>query len=175
MAAIQINRLSNANVYSSGNNSLLGKVEEITLPAVKSKNVDVKALGLIMDIELPSGFEKMGGKMKWNAVYPELFTEFGSPFKTKQIQVRANLETYDSSGRTSEKSVVAFLTIRFKDVLPPLGFKMNDNPEQESEFSCSYYRLEIDGVRKLEIDAFANIFFVDDNDELGTYRKNLGF
>ena len=128
-----------------------------------------------MEIELPSGFEKMAGKIKWNAVYPELFSEFASPFKTKQIQVRANLETYDSSGRVSEKSAVAFLTIRFKDVLPALSLKMNDNPEQESEYSCSYYRLEVDGERQLEIDAFANIFFVKDDDELGTYRKNLGF
>lgn len=174
MSAIVINRMSNANVYSGGN-SLLGKVEEVQLPSVKTKNVDVKALGLIMDIELPSGFEKMTGKMKWNAVYPELIAEFGSPFNTKQIQVRGNLESYDTSGKTGEVSVVAYMTIRFKDVLPAITLKMNENPEQESEFSCSYYRLEIDGVRMLEIDAFANIFFVKDKDELALYRINLGF
>lgn len=174
MAGININRLSNASVYSSGN-SLLGKVEEIQLPAVKAKTVDVKALGLMMDVETPSGFEKMTGKMKWNAVYPDLIQEFGSPFTTKQIQVRGNLEAYDSTGRISESSVVAFLTIRFKDVLPAITLKMNDNPEQESEFSCSYYRLEINGVRMLEIDAFANIFFVGDKDQLAQYRINLGY
>lgn len=174
MAGININRLVNASVYSSGN-SLLGRVEEIQLPAVKAKSVDVKALGLIMDLEVPSGFEKMTGKMKWNAVYASLIEEFGSPFTTKQIQVRGNLETYDSTGRTGEASVVAFLTIRFKDVLPGLTLKQNDNPEQESEFSCSYYRLEIDGVRMLEVDAFANIFFVKDRDVLAQYRINLGF
>ncbi|MCM5528966.1 phage major tail tube protein [Parasegetibacter sp. NRK P23] len=174
MAGININRLSNANVYSNGN-SLLGKVEEIQLPAVKAKIVDVKALGLIMDVEVPSGFEKMTGKMKWNAVYGELIEEFGSPFNTKQIQVRGNLEVYDTTGRTSETAVVAYLTIRFKDVLPAITLKMNDNPEQESEYSCSYYRLEIGGVKYLEIDAFANTFFVKDKDQLKEYKKNLGF
>jgi len=173
MGAVNINRLSNAAIYNSGN-SLIGKVEEMTLPAIKAKGVDVKALGLIMDIELPSGFEKMTGKMKWNAVYPDLITEFGSPFATKQIQARGNLETYDSSGRQAETSVVAYLTIRFKDVLPAIGLKMNDNPEQESEYNCSYYRLEIDGERMIEIDAFANIFFVGDEDQLAQYRANLG-
>ena len=174
MAGIKINRLSNSNVYSDGN-SLLGKVEEITLPAVKAKGVDVKALGMMMDITLPSGFEKMSGKMKWNAVYPELIEQFGSPFTTKRIQCRSVLETYESSGRTSEVSVVAYLTIRFKDVLPALGMKMNDNPEQESEFDCSYYKLEIGGQRYLEVDAFANLFFVKDVDQLAKYRIILGF
>jgi P2 family phage contractile tail tube protein len=174
MSAISINRMSNANVYSNGN-SLLGKVEEVQLPAIKTKNVDVKALGMIMDIELPSGFEKMSGKMKWNAVYPELIEEFGNPFQTKQIQVRGNLESYDTSGKTGEVSTVAFLTIRFKDVLPAITLKQNDNPEQESEYSCSYYRLEIDGVRMIEIDAFTNLFFVKDKNVLALYKINLGF
>lgn len=174
MSGISVNRLTNANVYSSGN-SLLGRVEEISLPSIKAKTVDVKSLGMTMEIEVPSGFEKMTGKMKWNAVYPELIREFGSPFITKQIQVRGSLEAYDSSGRLSELSVVAFLTVRFKDVLPGITFKMNENPEQESEYSCSYYRLEIDGNRMIEIDAFANIFFVMDVDQLAQYRINLGF
>lgn len=174
MAGININRLIYANVYSSGN-SLLGKVEEIQLPAIKAKTADVKALGLLMDLEVPSGFEKMTGKMKWNAVYEDLIKEFGSPFKSRQIQVRSSLETYDSSGRTGEKSVVAYLTIRFKDVLPALTIKVNDNPEQESEYSCSYYKLEIDGVRMIEIDAFANIFFVQDEDQVAKQRSNLGY
>jgi len=174
MAGIQIKRITNANVYSESG-SLLGKVEEISMPAIKAKIVDVKALGLFMDVEVFSGLEKMTGKLKFNAVYPELIEEFGSPSATKKIQVRASLEDYDSSGRTSEKPVVCFLSVRFKDVLPAITFKMNDNPEQESEFSCSYYRLEIDGVRYIEVDSFANIFFVKDVDQLAQYRANLGF
>ena len=173
MSAISINRITNANVYSSGN-SLIGKVEEVKLPAIKGKTVEVKVLGLAFDNELPAGFEKMTGTMKFNAVYPELIEEFGSPFNTRQIQVRSSLESYDSSGRTSEVSVVAFLTVRFKDALPPIGLKQNDNPEQESEYSCSYYRLEIDGERMIEVDSLANIFFVKDVDELAQYRINLG-
>ncbi|MDI3319990.1 phage major tail tube protein [Pinibacter soli] len=174
MAGIQINSLVNANVYNNGN-SLLGKVEEIQLPAIKAKAVDVKALGMFMATEIPSGFEKMTGKMKWNAVYPDLIKEFGSPYSTKQIQVRGNLESWDSSGRISEVPVVAFLTVRFKDVMPAITYKQNDNPEQESEFSCSYYRLEIDGKKMIEVDAMANVFFIGDEDQLTKYRANLGF
>lgn len=173
MPAITANRLTNANIYSDGL-SLLGKCEEITLPAIKAKTSEHKALGMVMAINIPSGFEAMNGKMKWNAVYPDLIKEFGSPFQTKKIQARANLETYDSSGRSAQVPVVAFLTVRFKDALPAIGLKQNDNAEMESEYECSYYRLEIDGEKLIEMDAFAQIFFVNGNDELANYRNALG-
>jgi len=173
MPQIQINKLNNANIYS-GSNSLLGKAEEITLPAIKGKHNDHKALGMIGDIELPNGFEKMTGKIRWNSVYEELIEEFGSPYVTKNVQVRSSLETWDSSGKISEVSVVAFMALRFKDVLPPITIKQNDNSDLESEYSCTYYRLEIDGDRQIEIDFFTNMFFVGDSDMLENYRNNLG-
>jgi P2 family phage contractile tail tube protein len=113
--------------------------------------------------------------VKWNAVYKELIEQFGSPFKTSQIQVRGNLQTWIGGALATEVAVVAYLTLFFKDGLPALTLKQNDNPDQESEYSCSYYKLEIDGVRVIEVDAFANIFFVMDEDQLATYRANLGF
>jgi P2 family phage contractile tail tube protein len=173
MANINLNKITNANLYSSGN-SYLGKLEELTLPAIKAKFVEQKALGMIMGIELPSGFEMMTGKMKFNAVYPELISEFGSPYITRQVQVRSNLETYDSSGRIAEVPIVAFMSIRFKDVLPPITLKQNDSPDLESEFSSTYYRLEVDGNRIIEVDAFAQIFFLNDDDQLVNYRIALG-
>jgi len=170
---VNVNRLTNANVYNSGN-SLLGKVEEITLPTIKGSFVDFKVLGLQMALELPSGFEKMGGSVKWNAVYPDLIAQFGSPFNTSQIQVRGSLETWDSSGKIAEVAAVAFLTVRFKDVLPGITLKQNDNPDQSSEYSCTYYRLEVDGNPLIEIDGFANQFLVNGVDQLALYRANIG-
>lgn len=172
--AIGINRLLNANLYANGN-SLLGRAEEIQLPAIKAKDTDVNVLGLHAAIKLPGGIEAMTGKIKFNAVYPELIRLFSNPYVAQQIQARGNLQTYDSGGLISEKSVVAYLTVRFKDVLPGITLKVNDNPEQESEYNCSYYRLEIDGERMVELDAFTNIFFVADTDVLAQYRINLGF
>lgn len=174
MSSITINRILNANLYA-GNNSLLGRAEEIQLPAIKAKDTDVNVLGLHAAVKLPGGIEAMTGKIKFNAVYPELIALFSNPYKAQQIQARANMQVYDSTGLINEKSVVAYLTVRFKDVLPAITFKMNDNPEQESEFNCSYYRLEIDDERMVEIDAFTNVFFIKDEDVLAKYRTNLGF
>jgi len=116
----------------------------------------------------------MTGKCKFNAIYPELLREFGDPFTSRQVQVRGNLETYDSSGRIAQLPVVAFMTIRFKDAMPALTMKMNDNPEQESEFNCSYLRYEIGGERIVEFDAFTYTYFAMDQDVFAVYRANLG-
>lgn len=173
MAEIKVNRLTNANIYANGT-SFLGRAEEIQLPSVKAKYSEHKGLGMIMGVEFPSGFEMMSGKIKWSSLYPDVIENTGSPYTTVQLQVRANLETYNSLGRIEEQSVVCFVTARFKDILPQITFKMNDPSEQESEFSATYYRLEIGGVRMVEVDALAQIFFVKESDQLLSYRINLG-
>jgi P2 family phage contractile tail tube protein len=170
---IIVNRLTNANIYI-GNTSFLGRAEEIQLPAVKAKYSDHKGLGMIMDIEFPNGFEKMSGKIKWSSLYPDVVAAVGNPFAAVHMQVRGNLDTYDASGTRSESSVVCFLTVRFKDSLSALTLKMNEPSEQESEYSATYYRLEIDGDPLVEIDALSQLFFVNDTDQLAQYRANLG-
>jgi uncharacterized protein len=173
MAGIAINRLTNANIYIDGA-SFLGRAEEISLPAVKAKFSDHKGLGMIMDVEFPNGFEKMTGKIKWSSLYVDVVEAVGSPFDAVQLQVRANMDTYDASGQRAQSSVVCFLTVRFKDSLSALTLKMNEPSEQESEFSATYYRLEVDGDPIVEIDALSQMFFVADEDELAQYRANLG-
>lgn len=173
MAAVNINRITNANVYVAGN-SLLGMAEEVTLPAIKAKYADVKVLGLQSDLELPTGLEKMTGKVKWNALYPDVINNFGSPYVSQDIQVKSNLEIWDSSGRTNQVPVTAYMTVRFKDALASINIKSGDNPEQESEFSCTYFRLEIDGQTVIEVDVFNNVYFIGDIDQVINYRNNLG-
>lgn len=173
MAGIVVNRLTNANIYINGT-SYLGRAEEVQLPAVKAKFSDHKGLGMIMDLEFPNGFEKMAGKVKWSSLYPDVVKQIGSPFKAVQMQIRANMDVYDASGDVQSVSVVVFLTVRFKDSLSAMTLKMNEPSEQESDFSATYYRCEVDGEPLIEIDAISQLFFVSDSDELATYRANLG-
>lgn len=50
---IQINRITNANIYLDGNN-LLGRATEIKLPDVSLIMQEHKALGMVGKIELPA-------------------------------------------------------------------------------------------------------------------------
>src|SRR4051812_12761089 len=121
MAEIQVNRLTNANVYCDGT-SLLGKAEEISLPTVKAKMTEHKALGMIGAVEFISGFEKLEGKIKWNSFYEAVLKQAANMYKTVKLQVRANLEKYDASGKIADVPVIAFMTAQFKD-FPGGNFK----------------------------------------------------
>jgi uncharacterized protein len=171
MGKISVNRVTNANVYIDGD-SFLGKVEEITLPDLKPMMSEHKALGLVGKFELPSGFEKMEGKIKFNSLYPAVSTKFANVFGFMQLQVRANIETISSSGR-SEAPWVCLLTIQSKKYQVG-GFKQHDNVERESDFNVLYIKEIIDGEVKLEVDVLSNIYKVDGVDLLAKYNKNLG-
>lgn len=172
MSKLQVNKLYNANVYVNGI-SFLGRAEEVTLPQVKAKMVEHKGLGMFGVIETAAGIEKMDAKIKWGSMYPEVLTEAANPYKAVSIQVRASLETHDSTGRVDEVPVVVFMTAQFRN-FPGLGFKHQDNVEVETELSVSYYKLQVDGKDIIEADAFANIWKVEGEDILATYKANLG-
>ena len=64
MSKIEINKLTNANVYMNGIN-LLGRAEEVQLPQIKHKMAEHKALGMIGSAEFFAGIDKLECKIKW--------------------------------------------------------------------------------------------------------------
>lgn len=172
MAAAQVNRLTNANIYINGI-SRLGKAEQVTLPMIKHMLAEHKALGMVGKMEFWSGIDKMEMKIKWNSFYDDVMKLFGNPIKPMNLQVRGSLETYTSAGRTLEVPVVCYVTGSSKDF--PMGdFKQHDNVELESNMSVTYCRLEINGAVIVEIDVLSNIYSVAGTDILAQYRNNLG-
>lgn len=172
MSKIQVNRIVNANVYVDGTN-LLGRAEEIKLPDIQAIMNEHKALGMVGKIELPSGFDKMEGEIKWNSLYEEAAKFMANPFKAVQLQCRSSIETYGPGGRIEEVALATFLTVMFKK--NPLGtFKQHDNAEFPSTFTATYIKQQIKGKDILELDYMANIFKVNGEDLLATYRENIG-
>jgi len=169
--AVKINRITNANVYLDGG-TLLGRAEEIKLPDVAAKMSEHKALGMVGTIELPSGFDKMEGEIKWSSFYKDVMTKVANPFKFVSLQVRANVETYTSQGRTEQQSLVVFLTVAFKKN-PGGTFKQHDNAEFPTGFACYYLKQVVDGQDVLEFDPMSNIYKVAGKDQLAEYRANV--
>lgn len=172
MSKIQVNRIVNANIYIDGTN-LLGRAEEIKLPDITAIMQEHKALGMVGKIELPAGFDKLEGEIKWNSLYEESAKAMANPFKTVQLQCRSSIEAYGPGGRIEEIPLATFLTVMFKK--NPLGtFKQHDNAEFSSSFSATYIRQVVKGKDVLELDYLANIFKVNGEDLLATYRDNIG-
>ena len=172
MSKIQLNRVTNANIYVDGN-CLLGKAEEIKLPDITAMMSEHKALGMVGKIELPSGFEKLEGEIKWNSFYRDVWLKMNNPYSMVQLQVRSNVETYGAMGRMQQQPLVTFLSVMFKK--NPMGtFKQNDNAEFSSSFACYYIKQQLAGEDMLELDVLANIYKVGGVDQLDIYRNNIG-
>lgn len=169
---IELNRVTNANLYINGN-SLIGKAEEVQLPDISILETEHKALGLVGGNMLPAGFDKLEGKIKWNSFYQDVWLQFGNPFVPVSLQCRSSVDTYDSQGRQAQTALVTFLTITIKKL--PLGtYKPKDNADFASEFSCTYIKQQFGGSDVLELDTLANIFKVGGVDQLAVYRLNIG-
>lgn len=172
MSKIGINAINNANVYVN-NTNLLGRTEEIKLPDVSMIMQERKALGMVGKIELPFGFDKMEGEIKWNSFYPDVGKLVANPFRSYQLQCRSNVQRYGSQGIIEEVPMVTFLTVMFKK--NPLGaFKQHESPDFTSGYTCTYIKQVFDGEDIIELDVLANIFKVNGDDMLADYRANIG-
>lgn len=169
---IQINKITNANVYVDGE-SCLGRVEEMTPPTIKMKLAEHNALGMIGSLEYVTGIDKMEASIKWSAFYAEIWKKVANPFKSIKLQVRFSMEEYEGADRVAQTPAILYLTAQSKEL--PLGaFKPQQNTENTSNFTIMYCKLEIGGEEIVEVDVEANIWRVDGEDLLEQYRSNLG-
>lgn len=173
MSKVAINSVSNCNVYLAGTN-LLGRCEEVKLPAMKNTTVDHRGLGMQGQIKLPGGgMEPMEAEYKWASVYAEIIREINDPKKSVTMQVRASIEAYSSRGILGEVPLVATLGGPFSE--DGIGsFKQHESVKPDSKQNVWYYKLEIDGITIYEIDVFANIRKVSGRDVLSRFRQILG-
>jgi len=92
MPLINVQRVTNANIYLDGN-SLLGRAEEVELAFPKAKMVDHKGLGMFGTAEFPVGIDKPKAKIKWAPIYGEVISTI-IIFRSHQFQIRASIEQY---------------------------------------------------------------------------------
>jgi P2 family phage contractile tail tube protein len=173
MATTTINKITNANVYMDGR-SFFGKAEEATLPPIKYKTADHKALGMIGDLGYAAGLEKMEAKFKWNSLYTDVLRKTANPYTAVDIQLRSSIDVYSGQTRVEQQPLVVYMRGQFSEV-PSGNYKSQENADGfENTMSVSYIKLEVAGQTIYEIDVEASIHIVDGVDLLAEYRQNLG-
>jgi P2 family phage contractile tail tube protein len=169
---IQINSLTNANVYIDGV-GLLGRAEEVEIPQPRHRMIDYKGLGMAGTAELWGGVDKLEAKIKWVSFDAETLTMAASPFQSHSFQVRGNLEQYTSQGRSAQLPVVYLMTGVFKDA-GAANLKHQTMVETSSTISVYHCELYVSGTQIYLYDVFANVYVVGGVDQLSTFRTNLG-
>jgi len=172
MAGLQINRITNANIYLDGNN-LYGKAEEVDLGEIKFIMSDFTALGMFGTAKLPDGMEAVEGKIVWKSLYGNTDLLSASPFKSVSLQCRSSIRVFNSQGLAQEQALVWLLTVSFSGY--KLGsYKAHEAAQYETPFVASSVRQLIDGREVLMFDCFNNIYRVDGVDQLARTRANMG-
>ena len=169
---IQINSLTNANIYIDGV-GLLGRAEEIEIAHPRQRMIDYKGLGMAGTAELWAGVAKLESRIKWASFDAEALTFAASPFQAHYFQARGNLEQYTSQGRSAELPVVYLMTGVFKDAGAP-AFRQHQMVETTSAISIYHAELYVAGVQIYLYDVFANLYVVGGVDQLANFRSNLG-
>ncbi|MOA26169.1 Phage tail tube protein FII [compost metagenome] len=96
-----------------------------------------------------------------------------TPFKTVQLQLRSNIEVYNSQGRVDQLPLMTLMTVMFKEY--QLGsYKPREATKYETPFSATYVRQVVNGTETLLLDYLANIYKVGGEDQLAAYRRNMG-
>jgi len=170
--AIEVNSITNANIYVNGAN-FVGRAKEVQIPEVAFKQVDHEALGMVGMTELFAGIEKMEATIMWNSVYPDAQKVFSNPNASIQMQARASMRKTASTGLVDEVPVVIDMTVTPKN-MSGFNFKQQENIELETKLNLTYIQLKIDGEVISEVDILANVFKVGGVALLAKYRANTG-
>lgn len=158
--AITVNKINNVEAYLDGNNQLLGMLEEINLPNIKTIMQDHKALGMMAKLELPAGLDKMEMTIKANSQYPELMKALSHPTKPASLQLRYNINGYTEKGIAKQQKGVIFVTATPTE--RDMGkFKQHDNADFNAKLKVTYIKQLIDGEELLEIDVYNNVYRVN--------------
>jgi len=172
MAGMNLHLITNAAVYLDGNN-YVGRCEEVDLGSVKATMTDFQGLGMVAAIELPAGFDKVEGKIIWNSQYEEAARACAVPFKSVQLQLRSQIDAWNAQGRAEQVPLVTLMTVLFKEY-PLGGFKPREKVTFETSFSATYVQQKVNGREVFKLDCMSNIYSVNGQDQLTTYRRNLG-
>jgi P2 family phage contractile tail tube protein len=185
---IQVNALVNAAVYllpaglpqgatiAAGIGSLgglLGRAAEVELPHPKSKMVDYKGLGMIGDLELWAGIDKLESTIKWASYDPTVLTQIVNPLAARYVQVMGNVTQYTSGGVAAQIPVVYIMGGVFRDP-GTASVKKMEQSEMTSHVTIYHAEEYIGGVQTFLYDVFSNTYIVGGVDILAQYRQNLG-
>lgn len=162
-------KLTNGNCYLDGN-TLVGKINDVEFPDLKYKFSDFNSLGMLGDMELPSGFDKMTAKVKFNMFFTSEFAKVTAPDRPVSLTFRGNQESFENGVKTSQNATI---TISGVGKNFPMGnFKKNTETNLDVEMAVYSAKVVVGGVTLMEYDVFSNTFKINGRDINADWKLN---
>jgi len=163
-------KLKNMNVFGDGV-SYLGQVSEVTLPKLALKTEGYRGGGMIGEVELDMGLDKLELEFNAGGIITDLIGKFGASAHDATMLRFAGAFQSDQTGRV--QAVEAVCRGRYTEIDMGKG-KPGDDTEHKFKMSCSYFRLIVDGADLVEVDVIAGVFVVDGIDRYAEIRAAIG-
>jgi uncharacterized protein len=162
-------RLTNFAVFADGK-GYVGVAPELNLPKVTSKTEEYRAGGMDTPVEVITGTEKLEASFTLAEYNADVMALWGLTTNAEtQFVFRGSLQRQGEDA----VAIVAILGGRIKE-LDPGTWKAGEQATLKASLAISYYRLTVDGVDVIEIDALNMKRIVHGVDQLASVRTALG-
>ena len=162
--------LTHFNVYADGV-SLLGEVEEITLPKIALKTDEYIGGGMAAPVEIPMHLQKLEAEINCPGWLKDAIKQFSMAKIDGGLWRFAGAYTLPDTGEVMAVEVV--MRGRFIEIDRGKA-KVGGKSDSKLKAALSYYKETVDGAEKIEIDAVNMIFKIDGKDMLDKQRKAIG-
>lgn len=158
------------NVFNNGN-SFFGVAEEVELPKLTAKIEDYRAGGMLGEVGVNLGLEKLELTHKYAGIVPELLSGFANP------QIDSELIRFAGSYQRDDTGDIHAVEVLMRGRHAEIdggNSKAGEKTETSIKSNLTYYKLTIDGKEVIEIDLLNTVFKVDGEDRYAKHRAAIG-
>ena len=162
--------LKNFNVFVD-THSWAGVAESVTIPKITKKTEDFRGAGMIGDVALSMGYEKLEGEVVYAGFDVKQYRQLGV-CGTSDLPVRFVGMYQRQDNCTSQ--IVEIYTRGQAIELDPGDSKNGEKTEIKMSYNYTYYRMEVDGVVEVELDFINGVERFGETDLAQSIKELLG-
>lgn len=162
--------LNNFNVFVD-THSWAGVAESVTIPKITKKTEDFRGAGMIGDVALSMGYEKLEGEVVYAGFDVKQYRQLGV-CGTSDLPVRFVGMYQRQDNCTSQ--IVEIYTRGQAIELDPGDSKNGEKTEIKMSYNYTYYRMEVDGVVEVELDFINGVERFGETDVAKNIKELLG-
>lgn len=162
--------LKNFNVFVN-THSWATVAETITIPKITKKTDDYRGAGMIGDVALSMGYEKLESEVTYAGFDVRQYRQLGV-CGTSDLPIRF-VGVYERQDNCTTQNVEIYMRGQAIE-LDPGETKNGERTEIKMSYNLTYYRMEVDGVVEVELDLVHGIERFGDSDVAQAIRELLG-
>ena len=162
--------LKNFNVFVD-THSWAGVAESVTIPKITKKTEDFRGAGMIGDVSLSMGYEKLEGEVVYAGFDVKQYRQLGV-CGTSDLPVRF-VGIYERQDNCTSQ-IVEIYTRGQAIELDPGDSKNGEKTEIKMSYNYTYYRMEVDGVVEVELDFINGTERFGETDVAKSIKELLG-